>query len=308
MPKKSDLSILRKVLLNFSQFLFFFIHNKIITMVKVGIIGHAGRVGRPLLEILSKHPYVGIVYTESKSKGRKGNLRDVELVFLALPYGESRKYLPHLKGKRIIDLSIDHRNDEGWIYGLPELNKNKIKNAQRVANPGCYATSVILGLVPLKGKIHEASIASTSGISGAGLEVKEKDNFLIYEEGRIHPQIKEIKKVLGLKEILFIPQRIDTSDRGMISVIFVNHEGAENLFLMYRKFYKSSPFIRIKKDEDIETKNVVGTNYCDIKISKFGNKIIVISALDNLIKGAAGQAVQNFNLMNGFQEKMGLLQ
>jgi N-acetyl-gamma-glutamyl-phosphate reductase len=114
-------------------------------MVKVGIIGHTGRVGKPLLEILSKHPYAEIVYTESKSKGYKGNLRDTELVFLALPYSESKKYLPRLKGKRIIDLSIDHRNDNGWVYGLPELNKDKIKNAQRVANPGCYATSVILG-------------------------------------------------------------------------------------------------------------------------------------------------------------------
>ncbi len=277
-------------------------------MIKVGVIGSTGKVGENLIGILSKHPYAKIVYTESRRKGKCGNLPDTELIFLALPYHESEKYMSRIKGKKIIDLSMDHRYSNGWIYGLPELHNDKIKNSTRVANPGCYATSVILGLYPIKEKVSDVCISSTSGISGAGMELQEKDNFLIYKEGRNHPQIAEIEKTLGLERVLFVPQRIDTTERGIVSTIFAEYNGNENLVELYKKFYKSKFFVRIKDSfESIETKNVNGTNFCDVKVSRFGNKVIIISALDNLIKGGAGEAIQNFNLMYEFDETTGLL-
>lgn len=273
--------------------------------IKVGIIGHTGRLGKPLLEILTKHPFAEVTYTESRSEGVQGNMKETEIVFLALPYGESEKYLPKLSGKRIIDLSIDHRDDNAWIYGLAEVFSEKIKTARQVANPGCYATSILLGLFPLKDKIKSVCIASISGVSGAGAGVSKDDNFLVYKEGRQHPQVKEIEKMIGLDEILFIPQRIDTAERGIISTMFVQIDNTENISELYMKAYAKHPFVRIKKE--IETKNVVGTNFCDIKILEFGKNVVIITALDNLIKGGSGQAVQNFNLMYGLGETAGLL-
>ena len=206
---------------------------------------------------------------------------------------------------KIIDLSIDNRNNKDWVYGSSELNKEQIKISTKIANPGCYATSIILALAPLKGKISEVNISSTSGISGAGLNTQKEDNFLIYNEGEIHPQVDEIKNFLGLNEILFVPQRIDTADKGIVSIIFLKYNGDENLEELYKEFYKQYEFIRIKNN--IETKNILGTNFCDIKIIRSKERVIIISALDNLIKGGSGQAVQNFNLMCGFNEKEGLV-
>ena len=273
--------------------------------VKVGIIGHTGRLGKPLLEILDKHPFADVVYTESRSEGTQGNLEETEIVFLSLPYGESEKYLAKLNGKRIIDLSIDHRDDNEWVYGLTEIFGNEIKVARQVANPGCYATSILLGLFPLKDRVKDAHIASTSGVSGAGITTSKDDNFLIYKEGREHPQIKEVEKIIGLDEILFVPQRIDTAERGIISTMFVQTDDVSGLLDLYTKSYDKHPFVRIKTE--IETKNVVGTNFCDIKILEFGKIFVIITALDNLVKGGSGQAVQNFNLMSGFEETTGLL-
>lgn len=280
-------------------------YNGIMEKIKVGIIGHTGRLGKPLLAMLTKHPFAEVIFTESRSKGVQGNLAETEVVFLALPYGESEQYLEKLNDKRVIDLSIDHRDDDEWTYGLAEIFCDEIKAAKKVANPGCYATSILLGLFPLKNKIKSVRIASTSGVSGAGVEASEDDNFLIYKEGKDHPQIKEIEKIVELDEILFVPQRIDTSERGIISTLFVEINNTEGVAELYAKAYAEHPFIKIKNE--IETKNVVGTNFCDIKILGFGKNVIVITALDNLIKGGSGQAVQNFNLMFGFKETTGLL-
>lgn len=278
-------------------------------MINIGIIGHTGRLGRVLVEILNRHPQVKIVYLENRKEGIRGNLSDAELIFLALPYGESVNYLPKLENKKIIDLSIDNRCNPEWIYGLPELNKSEIKNARKLANPGCYATSIILGMAPLKGKIKSIFVSSTSGNSGAGIEVQGNDNFLVYKEGTAHPQIQEIKNILGLDEVLFVPQRIDTAYKGIISSIFTKYDAGEGeLVNLYKEFYKNHPFVRIKQaNESIETKNVNNTNFCDIKILENGNTIIVISALDNLIKGGVGQAVQNMNIMCGYNEIEGFL-
>lgn len=276
--------------------------------VKVGIIGHTGRLGKPLVEILQKHPAVEIVYTESRSEGFCGTLSEAKIVFLALPYGESANHLKKLSGKRIIDLSIDHRDDDNWVYGLPEIFGNKIKNAKIVANPGCYATSILLALYPLMGEIKSIRISSTSGISGAGIAQKKEDNFLVYKEGNQHPQIKEVSRFIGINDILFVPQRIDSTEKGIISTIFVRlSKKLTNAQGLYKDAYKNCQFVRIC--DEIETKRVVGTNLCDIKIMEFADvadEVLIISTLDNILKGGAGQAVQNFNLMCGLDETLGL--
>lgn len=269
--------------------------------IKVGIIGHTGRLGKPLVEILQKHPAVEIVYTESRSEGCRGTFSETEIVFLALPYGESVNYLSKLNGKRVIDLSIDHRDNSDWVYGLTEIFGDEIKNAKRVANPGCYATSILLALYPLKGKIKSIRISATSGMSGAGIRQKKEDNFVIYKEGNLHPQIMEISRLIGIDDILFVPQRIDSTEKGIVSTIFVRtSEKIPNVKELYRSAYKNCRFVRICNN--IETKNVVGTNFCDIKIVEFADEVLIISALDNLLKGGAGQAVQNFNLMYELKE------
>ena len=273
--------------------------------IKVGVIGHTGRLGKPLMRILASHSFAEVVYTESRSKGKCGDLTKAKVVFLALPYRESKKYLPRLGNQKVIDLSIDHRNVAGWTYGLPEIFGAKIRKATKVANPGCYATSVLLGLFPLKGKIKQVYISSTSGISGAGMEIANEDNFLVYKEGKKHSQIEEMKKISEVNNILFVPQRIDTADRGLVSTIFMQCENQKGFSDLYKKIYEQCPFVRMKNE--IETKNIIGTNFCDIKIVECDKNIIIISALDNLIKGGAGQAVQNLNLMCGFPETTGLI-
>lgn len=281
-------------------------------MVNVGVIGHTGRLGKPLVEMLERHPHFKIVYTESRKEGATGSLTKAELVFLAMPKGESEPYLPYLaavRNKRVIDLSVDHRASEGWTYGLSELNAEEIASAQYVANPGCYATSVILGLAPLKGKIMHVQVASTSGISGAGLQVREEDNFLTYDEGMVHGHIPEMERALGLDDLLFVPQRIDVAERGIVSTIFAfyfdgTRVDVENVRQRYEKFYAGQPFVRVT--DSIETRNVNGTNRCDLKVVPCGENVVVIAALDNLIKGGAGQAVQNANIMYGFDQATGL--
>lgn len=269
-------------------------------------MGHTGRLGKPLAEKIKQHPFAEIVYTESRSEGVKGDLLEAEVVFLALPYGESEQYLKKLSGKKVIDLSIDHRNNDEWSYGLSEIFTEEIKKSSHVANPGCYATSMLLGLYPIKEKIKSIRIASTSGVSGAGIVASKDDNFLIYKEGKEHPQLKEVEKILEMNDIIFVPQRIDTSEKGIISTMFVRVDNSKGLSEIFTRTYKNHPFIRIKTE--IKTKNVVGTNFCDIKILELGkNDVLIITALDNLIKGGAGQAIQNFNLMLGLEETLGLI-
>ncbi|MFH1178589.1 MAG: hypothetical protein V1711_02625 [bacterium] len=272
--------------------------------VKVGVIGHTGRLGKPLCAILKNHPRAEIVYTESTSAGSSGSLDEVEFVFLALPYGESARYMDKIKGKKVIDLSVDHRSEPGWVYGLPELNQEKIKNAQYVANPGCYATSILLGLFPVRKEIKNIKIQATSGISGAGESAKEEDNFVIYKENNDHPQIPEIKSLLRIDAVTFIPMKVETADKGIVSTIFAEYNGTKNAMDIFADFYTHSPFVKIV--DAIETKNVIGTNYCHIKPMHTGDGIVIITALDNLLKGGAGQAAQNFNVMNGFEENSGL--
>ena len=250
-------------------------------------------------------------------------------------------------GKRVIDLSADYRLKEPAtyqhfyktkhkdkaglkqsVYGLPELYKAKIKSAKLVANPGCYPTSAILALAPLVAlglvdKNTAIIIDAKSGVSGAGKKI-EKDYLFSEIQGDFraykvdtHQHAPEMEQVLsslfGEKlKVTFVPHLLPI-DRGILSTIYVskNHvlaKKSKDILGLYKKFYKSEPFVRIKGEGVFpRIKDVVGTNFCDIGVKDSGSQIIVISVIDNLLKGASSQAVQNMNIMYNFPESCGLL-
>ncbi|MFA4889015.1 MAG: N-acetyl-gamma-glutamyl-phosphate reductase [Candidatus Omnitrophota bacterium] len=248
-------------------------------------------------------------------------------------------------GKRVIDLSADYRfadtavyekfyqtkqkdpaNLAQAVYGLPEIYRAKIKGAKLIANPGCYPTASILGLAPLLalGQVDLASIIidAKSGVTGAGRKLAEgflfseiNEDFKAYKvNAHQHaPEInQELSKLAGKKvSVTFVPHLLPLN-RGILATIYVK-KGAkaakkgQSLIDLYRKFYKLEPFVRIKKERQFpRLKDVVGTNFCDIGIKEEGGSVIIISAIDNLLKGASGQAVQNMNIACGFAENTAL--
>lgn len=271
--------------------------------------------------------------------------KNVDLVFLGLPHGVSMDVAPVFlrAGKRVIDLSADYRLDSASyekhygaahkdksnlniaVYGLPELNRANVKKAVLVANPGCYPTSAILGIAPvLRGGIADPSniiVDSKSGTTGAG---KKADTALLFSEVNenlraykvnAHQHMPEIDMVLsGVAKkdvkIVFTPHLIPMN-RGILSTIYLKLTKPMDTAAVidaYKAFYKDDRFIRICDDGKFpQVKDVVGTNFCDIGIKVTGSTLIVISCIDNLVKGAAGQAVQNMNIMCGFDETEGLL-
>ncbi len=270
-----------------------------------------------------------------------------DFIFTALPHKAAMEVVPtFLKlGKRVVDLSADYRlrdakEYEAWyephmnpallkqaVYGLPELRREKIAGADLVANPGCYPTSVILGLAPLLKNelIDPASIIadSKSGVSGAGRSAKVdnlycevNDGFKAYGVGGVHRHIPEIEQELSLLagkrlNISFTPHLVPM-DRGILSTIYATPTGAVStaeLLELYREFYGGEAFIRVLPEGSFpSTSHVRGSNFCDIGITVDGRtgRVVVVSAIDNLVKGASGQAVQNMNIMNGFPENLGL--
>jgi len=278
-------------------------------MIQVAVIG-TRTLGKILIQILRKHPKATIVYT-ANSQESSGNLANADCVFLALPHGQSHIFIAKnqslLKGRKIIDSGDDFRLK--WVYGLPEFNRPAIKTAMQIACPGCYATSVLLGLGPLIGKLSTTAIdiAATSGISGAGLKKRAKDNFFSYKTGQIHEHLPEIKMISGTTDIIFAPLRCDNTNFGIVSSIFIHGLKKErNIANLYRRFYDCEPCVRIV-NHDIQTADIIGTAYCDIHVQwPNQNTLLIISALDNTLKGGASQAIQNFNLMFGFNEFMGL--
>ncbi|CAG0984536.1 N-acetyl-gamma-glutamyl-phosphate reductase [Geobacteraceae bacterium] len=270
-----------------------------------------------------------------------------DLIFTALPHKAAMEVVPtFLKlGRRVIDLSADYRfNDaavyEQWyephmnpenlkeaVYGLPEVRRVKIGDAQLVGNPGCYPTSVILGLMPLlkKGLIDTTTIIadSKSGVSGAGRGAKVEnlycevnDGFKAYGVGGVHRHIPEIEQELSFLAgeritITFTPHLVPM-DRGILSTIYARLSGSAttaDLAKIYVDFYDGEPFVRVLSAGSVpSTSHVRGSNFCDIGIvvdCRTG-RVVVVSAIDNLVKGAAGQAVQNMNIMYGFPEALGL--
>lgn len=270
-----------------------------------------------------------------------------DIVFTALPHKAAMEVVPtFLKlGKKVIDLSADYRlsdpavygewyephlnpaNLKKAVYGLPEIRRTRIKGAKLVANPGCYPTSIILGLAPLlkKGLIDVANIIadSASGVTGAGRAAKVdslycevNEGFKAYGAGGIHRHIPEIEQELSLLageqlKITFTPHLVPM-DRGILSTIYAsptNRITNKTIAQLYQEFYAGEPFVRVLTNGSLpSTAFVRGSNFCDIAplVDHRTGRIIVVSAIDNLVKGASGQAVQNMNLVCGFPETMGL--
>jgi len=274
-------------------------------------------------------------------------LNKADLFFLALPHGTSQDIVNFFfsNNKSIIDLSADYRLIDPevykkWygiphkytsilkkaVYGLPEIYRNKIKNARLIANPGCYPTGAILGLLPaLKNKLIDISsiiIDSKSGISGAGRKADLSVSYCEVNEGfkaygignhRHTPEIEQELSILCDKNIKvnFTPHLLPV-DRGILTTIYaprIKKVSSEEIIKKYKETYKKEPFVRMLEYGIYpDIKNVRGTNMCEIglKINERTNTVIVVTAIDNLVKGASGQAVQNMNIMMGVNEKTGL--
>lgn len=271
----------------------------------------------------------------------------VDVLFTAVPHQTAMEIVPTFveAGKKVIDLSADFRIDdpevyEQWyqphtatqyfdeaVYGLPELNRKKISQAKLVANPGCYPTSIILGMAPLleEGLVDTSTIIadSKSGTSGAGrsaqvgtLFCEVTDGFKAYKVGGNHRHIPEIEQELSkltAEEITisFTPHLLPVS-RGILSTIYSSLKedcNLDEILALYNQYYKGEYFVRLCQPGTVPaTQNLRGSNFCDIsvQVDNRTGRVIVLSAIDNLVKGAAGQAVQNMNLMCGFEEKLGL--
>ncbi len=315
-------------------------------MIKAGIIGGAGYTAGELIRILLNHPQVEQVFVNSTSNaGNKltdvhgGLLGETDMSFTdQLPYdkidvlffctahGDTKKFLDannipdHLK---IIDLSTDYRHKaEGnkFVYGLPELNNEEIKQSSYVANPGCFATAIQLGLLPLAkaNKLtSEIHVNAITGSTGAGVKPSATSHFS-WRENNIsvykafeHQHLTEIKQSLNQlqanfgEDINFIPVRGNFT-RGIFVSTYLNYDGTiEDAQKLYKDYYKDSPFTIIS-DKNIDLKQVVNTNKCVLHLEKHGNKLLILSCIDNLVKGASGQAVHNMNLIFGLEETMGL--
>ncbi|MBC8237189.1 MAG: N-acetyl-gamma-glutamyl-phosphate reductase [Helicobacteraceae bacterium] len=257
-----------------------------------------------------------------------------ELVFLALPHKTAMAYVKPLlaNGTKVVDLSADYRlpldiyeafytdhtdvaNLEHVVYGLPEMFKEELKSAKLVANPGCFPTSAILGLLPFMDKRvpHTPIIVDAkTGVSGAGKKLSDvthfvnvNDNLFAYNP-LMHRHAPEIAQKLGVDfdEVHFVPHLVPIT-RGMLSSIYIQTSGAFDAYEVLAAFYKASPHVRVSKNP-VDMKNVAGTNFCDIYVKQRGNMLFISSAIDNLMRGASSQAVVNANLMMGFEETTGI--
>lgn len=311
--------------------------------IKVGIIGAAGYTGGELLRILIHHPQAEIVFANSQSQAGKpvyethtDLLGDTDLVFTsALPFeeadviflcsghGQSRKFLEHNRvpdTPKIIDLSTDYRDEtEGFVYGLPELNRERIRSAAKVANPGCFATTIQLALLPLAqaGLLGEVHISAITGSTGAGQALSasthfswRNNNVSVYK-AFTHQHLAEIRQSLTQlqngfsEEINFLPYRGNFT-RGIMANVYLNFEGSlEEARHLFESYYAEHPFTHISH-RPVDVKQVVNSNKCILELQKHGKKLLITSVTDNLLKGASGQAVQNMNLMFGQDEKTGL--
>lgn len=310
----------------------------------VGIVGGAGYTAGELLRILVNHPFVEIAFVHSNSQAGKDvasihtdlqgeidlkfsdDLMGVDALFLCMGHGASKKFMDeHLVSEktRIIDLSQDFRlksNSQGFIYGLPELNREKIRSAKKIANPGCFATCIELGLLPLaaakalRGDMH---ISGITGSTGAGQSLSptshfswRNNNVSVYKAFK-HQHLLEVRESLaGLQDdfeapIHFIPYRGNFT-RGILVSSYMKTDLSEaDAFDLFHDYYKSHPFTILSK-ENPDLKQVVNTNKALVYLEKNGDNLLVVSCIDNLLKGASGQAVQNLNLMSGWEEDTGL--
>ncbi len=311
--------------------------------MKIGIIGGAGYTGGELLRILVNHPLAEIVFVQSKSQAGKPlyathtdllgetELRfcesidpTAEVLFLCSGHGESAKFLSENNisiNTKIIDLSTDFRNEsQGFVYGLPELQREAIKTATRIANPGCFATSIELALLPLAHAhllTNDVHISAITGSTGAGQSLSNTSHFSwrnnnvsVYKTFE-HQHLTEIG--MGINKLQsdfghslnFIPYRGNFS-RGIMANVYTQFAGnLTEAKALYQNYYASHPFVHIS-DTSIDLKQVVGSNKCILHLEVHQGKLLITSIIDNLVKGASGQAVQNMNLMFGLHEQTGL--
>ncbi|MCM8570575.1 N-acetyl-gamma-glutamyl-phosphate reductase [Gramella jeungdoensis] len=314
-------------------------------MIEAGIIGGAGYTAGELIRILLRHPEVNLNFVYSTSQPGKpvaqvhqdllgetdlkfsGEInKEAAVVFLCLGHGNSKKFLAEnqfSKDTKIVDLSTDFRmaaDDHSFVYGLPEFNKEKISTADYIANPGCFATAISLAILPLaKKKLlkDEWHVNAVTGATGAGTSLSgtthftwRDNNFSAYKSFG-HQHLNEIGQSLKMLQedyssaVNFIPNRGNFS-RGIHATAYTSFSGSlEDVQKIYNEAYEDAAFTFVV-EEDLHLKQVVNTNKCLLKLEKFGDKLLVTSIIDNLLKGASGQAVQNMNLMFGLDEKLGL--
>ncbi len=315
--------------------------------IKAGIIGSAGYTGGELLRILIYHPNVDIVFANSNSNANKmisdvhtdllgdTNLKfsnqihtQIDVLFLCVGHGDALKLKesnPEIfehKTLKIIDLSQDFRNEKhGFIYGLPELKKTAILASNRIANPGCFATAIQLSLLPLAQKKllkNDIHIHATTGSTGAGQSLSatshfswRNNNLSSYKEFE-HQHLNEINQNLTYlqpdfnKDINFVPMR-GAFTRGILASIYTHSDASLTQSIeLFEAYYQNHPFTHISS-KNIDLKQVINTNKCILHLQKKGDNLLITSIIDNLLKGASGQAVQNMNILFGLDEKTGLL-
>ena len=307
-------------------------------MVRVGIIGGAGYTAGELLRILVNHPEAEIVFVHSTSNAGNylyevhgGLLGDTELrfsesydltavdvLFLCSAHGRSREFWAENArpaGLKVVDLAQDFRDEsEGYVYGLPEWQRERIRTADLVANPGCFATAIQLALLPLAraGLLHSpVHVTAVTGSTGAGVKPSatthfswRSDNLSTYKVFE-HQHLKEICRNLGFDDIRFVPMRGDFT-RGIFASVTVDCPlSGEQALDLYRSCYADAAFTFVS-DRPVDLKQVVNTNKCIVALEKHGDTLVVSSVIDNLLKGASGQAVQNMNLIFGLPETTGL--
>ena len=313
-------------------------------MIKAGIIGGAGYTAGELIRILLFHPEVEIVFVHSTSNaGNKlydvhsGILGDTEMcfsseydltavdvLFLCSGHGKSTEFWSQNErpaGLKVIDLAQDYRDEhEGYVYGLPEWQKGRITGASLIANPGCFATAIQLALLPLAaaGMLDsEVQVTAITGSTGAGVKpgatthFSWRDNNLSAYKVFEHQHLIEIKRDLealsGQDDIAinFVPMRGDFT-RGIFASVYTDCDlSDEEAVRLYKDFYKDAAFTHVS-DKPVDLKQVVNTNKALVHVEKHGSKLVISSVIDNLLKGASGQAVQNMNIIFGLPEDTGL--
>jgi len=315
--------------------------------IKVGIIGGAGYTGGELIRLLLHHPRVEISFVHSKSNA--GNLvhqmhedllgsttlqftdsidQNIDVLFLCLGHGESSKFLQEntiSEQINIIDLANDFRLESNanfqnrkFVYGLPELNFQQIASAKNIANPGCFATAIQLGLLPLasKGLVNDVYTTAITGSTGAGQSLSATSHFswranniqayktLTHQHlGEIHQSLHQLSSAKA--SVHFVPWRGDFTRGIFASSTLSSTHSIEQAIALYKEYYSEHPFT-VVSEKQIALKQVINTNKAVIFLEQANDKLVVHTALDNLLKGASGQAVQNMNIMFGLEQTEGL--
>lgn len=313
--------------------------------IKAGIVGAAGYTGGELIRLLLQHPDAELIFAHSNSQAGKplwlvhtdllGDTdllftdqlnADVDILFLCVAHGEAKTFLAKNKlaeGTKLIDLSQDYRlkgaaND--FVYGLPELNRERIRTSDHVANPGCFATAIQLALLPLasNGLLNDdLHISATTGSTGAGQSLSATSHFS-WRSGNSsaykvleHQHLGEIQQSLAqlqpafAQAVQFVPYR-GAFTRGILAGVYTScNIGFAEIKKLYADYYATHPFVHLS-EQAIDLKQVVNTNKCLLQLEQHGDQLFITSIIDNLLKGASGQAVQNMNLLFGLEETAGL--